>query len=80
MRMRDIQMYLSKFTNGNKGTAISDCEVYLEMENGKLAEISNIELQESRLIGKVNSSSAWRVVIKAERNGLILLQSTTYKK
>ena len=80
MRMRDIQMYLSKFTNGNKGTAISDCEVFLEMENGKLAKISNIELQESRLIGKMNSSSAWRVVIKAERNGLILLQSTTYKK
>jgi hypothetical protein len=80
MRMRDIQMYLSKFTNGNKGTAISDCEVFLEMENGKLAKISNIELQESRLIGKINSSSAWRVVIKAERNGLILLQSTTYKK
>jgi len=80
MRMRDIQMYLNKFTNGNKGTAISDCEVFLEMENGKLAKISNIELQESRLIGKINSSSAWRVVIKAERNGLILLQSTTYKK
>ncbi len=80
MRMRDIQMYLSKFTNGNKGTAISDCEVFLEMENGKLAKISNIELQESRLIGKINSSSAWRVVIKAERKGLILLQSTTYKK
>ena len=80
MRMRDIQMYLSKFTNGNKGTAISDCEVFLEMENGKLAKISNIELQESRLIGKINSSAAWRVVIKAERNGLILLQSTTYKK
>ena len=80
MRMRDIQLYLSKFTNGNKGTAISDCEVFLEMENGKLAKISNIELQESRLIGKINSSSAWRVVIKAERNGLILLQSTTYKK
>ena len=80
MRMRDIQMYLSKFTNGNKGTAISDCEVFLKMENGKLAKISNIELQESRLIGKINSSSAWRVVIKAERNGLILLQSTTYKK
>ena len=80
MRMRDIQMYLSKFTNGNKGTAISDCEVYLEMEDGRLAQIANIELQESRLIGKINNSSAWRVVIKAERNGLILLQSTTYKK
>jgi hypothetical protein len=80
MRMRDIQLYLSKFTNGHKGTAISDCEVYLEMEDGKLAQISNIELQESRLIGKINSSAAWRVVFKAERKGLILLQSTTYKK
>ena len=59
MRMRDIQMYLSKFTNGNKGTAISDCEVFLEMEDGRLAQISNIELQESRMIGKINSSAAW---------------------
>ena len=29
---------------------------------------------------EANSSAAWRVVFKAERKGLILLQSTTYKK
>ena len=78
MRMRDIQLYLSKFTNGNKGTAISDCEVYLEMEDGKLAQISNIELQESRMIGKINSSAAWRVVMKGEPRSQ-LNQSLTFK-
>ena len=79
LRVRDLQLILSKFTDGQKGT-ISDCEVFLEMEDGRLAQISNIELQESRMIGKINSSAAWRVVFKAERKGLILLQSTTYKK
>ena len=80
MRVRDLQQYLGKFTENEKGTAISDCEVFIEMEDGRLAQISNIELQESRMIGKINSSAAWRVVFKAERKGLILLQSTTYKK
>ena len=80
MRMRDIQMYLDKFTDGNKGTAISDCQVYIEMQDGSLQEIKKMELQESRMIGKINSSAAWRVVLKAERKGLILMQSTTYKK
>ncbi len=78
MRMRDIQLYLSKFTNGHKGTAISDCEVYLEMEDGRLAQISNIELQESRLIGKINSSAAWRVVMKGEPRSQVN-QSLTFK-
>ena len=75
MRMRDIQMYLSKFTNGNKGTAISDCEVFLEMEDGRLAQISNIELQESRLI---NSPEPARIVLKAE--ALKRFMSPTYKQ
>ena len=50
MRLRDIQQVLGKFTDGQKGTAISDCEVFVEMQDGRLAEISNIELQQSRLI------------------------------
>ena len=66
MRMRDIQMYLEKFTNGNKGTAISDCDVYIEMKDGTLEKISKMELQESRMLGKINSSAAWRVVLKGE--------------
>ena len=79
LRLRDLQQVLSKFSDGNKGTAISDCFIYMETDNGQLAEVGRIELQESRLIGKVNSSAAWRVVLKQDKK-LISLQSTTYKK
>ncbi len=79
LRLRDLQQILDKFTNGNKGTAISDCFIYMETDNGKLAEVGRIELQESRLIGKINSSAAWRVVLKQDKK-FIHLQSTTYKQ
>ena len=78
MRMRDIQMYLDKFTDGNKGTAISDCDVYIEMKDGTLEKISKMELQESRMLGKINSSAAWRVVLKGEARTNIQ-QSLTFK-
>ena len=78
MRLRDIQMYLDKFTDGNKGTAISDCQVYIEMQDGSLQEIKKMELQESRLVGKINSSLAWRVVMKGEKR-TTAPQSLTYK-
>ena len=79
LRLRDIQQILYKFSNGNKGTAISDCFIYMETDNGQLAEVGKIELQESRLIGKINSSAAWRVVLKQDKK-FISLQSTTYKQ
>ena len=79
LRLRDLQQILDKFTNGNKGTAISDCFIYMETDNGQLAEVGKIELQESRLIGKANSSAAWRVVLKQDKK-FISLQSTTYKQ
>ena len=79
LRLRDLQQILDKFSNGNKGTAISDCFIYMETDNGELAEVGKIELQESRLIGKINSSAAWRVVLKQDKK-FISLQSTTYKK
>ena len=78
MRLRDIQMYLDKFTDGNKGTAISDCQVFIEMQDGSLQEIKKMELQESRLVGKINSSSAWRVVMKGEPRSQTP-QSLTFK-
>ena len=78
LRLRDLQQILDKFSNGNKGTAISDCFIYMETDNGQLAEVGKIELQESRLIGKINSSAAWRVVLKKDRK-TTQLQSTTYK-
>ena len=77
--MRDLQQILDKFTNGEKGTAISDCFIYMENDQGGLNEIGKIELQESRLIGKINSSAAWRVVLKKDRK-YTYLQSTTYKQ
>ena len=79
LRLRDLQQILDKFSNGNKGTAISDCFIYMETDNGQLAEVGKIELQESRLIGKINSSAAWRIVLKQDKK-FISLQSTTYKK
>ena len=79
LRLRDLQQILDKFSNGNKGTAISDCFIYMETDNGQLAEVGKIELQESRLIGKINSSAAWRVVLKEDKK-FISLQSTTYKQ
>ena len=79
LRMRDLQQILEKFTNGNKGTAISDCFIYMENDQGGLNEIGKIELQESKLIGKANSSAAWRVVLKKDAK-FLHLQSTTYKQ
>ena len=79
LRFRDLQQILGKFTDGNKGTAISDCFIYMENDQGGLSEIGKIELQESRLIGKVNSSAAWRVVLKKDQK-YTYLQSTTYKQ
>tara|TARA_R100000700_G_C3056351_1_gene73224 strand:- start:148 stop:396 length:249 start_codon:yes stop_codon:yes gene_type:complete len=79
LRLRDLQQILGKFTDGNKGTAISDCFIYMENDQGGLNEIGKIELQESRMIGKANSSAAWRVVLKKDVK-YTYLQSTTYKR
>ncbi len=79
LRMRDLQQILDKFTNGNKGTAISDCFIYMENDRGGLNEIGKIELQQSKLIGKQNSSAAWRVVLKKDQRQTFN-QSTTYRQ
>ena len=79
LRLRDLQQILDKFTNGNKGTSISDCFIYMENDQGGLNEIGKIELQESKLISKANSSAAWRVVLKKDAK-FLHLESTTYKQ
>ena len=79
LRLRDLQQILSKFTDGNKGTAISDCFIYMENDRGGLNEIGKIELQESTIIGKINSAAAWRVVLKKDVK-TSLIQSTSYRK
>ena len=39
LRLRDLQQILGKFTNGNKGTAISDCFIYMENDQGVLMRL-----------------------------------------
>ncbi len=42
MRVRELQQYLGKFTDAQKGTAISDCPIYIETQDGHLEEIRSI--------------------------------------
>ena len=75
MRLRDLQEILEKFTNGQKGTMISDCPVYIETMTGHLEDVRRIEIQESNIIGDANPA---RLVIKADKNELF--KSRTFKQ
>ena len=75
MRLRYLQQVLSKFTDGQKGTIISDCPIYIETKDGYLEEVRIIELQQNRLI---NSPEPARVVLKAE--SMMRFRSITYKQ
>jgi len=75
MRLRDLQQIIEQFSNGQKGTMISDCPVYIESLSGHLEDVRRIELQESNIIGDYNPA---RLVIKADRNELF--RSRTYKQ
>ena len=63
MRLRHLQAYLDKFTEGQKGTMISDCPVYIETLDGHLEEIKKIEVQENKIIGAAEPA---RLVFKTE--------------
>ena len=58
MFVKHLQEYLDQFTDGKKGTAISNARIYIDV-NGHLEEIKRIEVQESNIIGQ----SAVRVVL-----------------
>ena len=75
MRLRDLQSVLDKFTDGQKGTVISDCPIYIETKDGYLEEVKNIELQQNRLI---NSPEPARIVLKAE--SMMRFKSISYKQ
>lgn len=75
MRLRDLQQILEKFTNGQKGTMISDCPVYIETMSGHFEDIRRIEIQESTIIGDSNPA---RLVIKADKDELF--RSLTFKQ
>ena len=75
MRLRDLQQILEKFTDGQKGTMISDCPVYIEPQSGHLADVRRFEVQESAIIGDPNPA---RLVLKADSDNRI--RSITYKQ
>ena len=75
MRLRDLQEILDRFTNGQKGTIISDCPVYVETQNGHLEDIRRIEVQESVIIGDPNPA---RLVLKTDSDQRI--RSITFKQ
>jgi len=75
MRLRDFQNILDKFTDGQKGTIISDCPIYIETMDGHLEEVRKIELQQNQLI---NSPEPARVVLKAE--SIKRFRSPTFKQ
>ena len=75
MRVRDLQQYLGKFTEDQKGTAISNCHLYIETASGHLEEIRKIEIQENNIIGHPEPT---RMVLKSEN--INRFKSLTFKQ
>ena len=73
MFVKHLQEYLDQFTDGKKGTAVSNAKAYMEMEVGTLAEIRRMEVLESTIIG----DSSVMVVLKADRLSLIHISEPT---
>ena len=71
MFVKHLQEYLAQFTDGKKGTAISNARIYIEV-NGHLEEIKRIEVQESNIIGQ----SMIRVVLKHTKQKIIIAPKT----
>ena len=75
MRVRDLQQYLGKFTEDQKGTAISNCHIYIETASGHLEEIRKIEIQQNNSIGHDEPT---RMVLKTE--SIERFRSLTFKQ
>ena len=71
MFIKHLQEYLDQFTDGRKGTAISNARIYMQV-GGHLEEIKRIEVQESNIIGQ----NSIRVVLKPESQKIIIAPKT----
>ena len=49
MFIKHLQEYLDQFTDGRRGTAISNARIYMQV-GGHLEEVKRIEVQESNII------------------------------
>ena len=71
MFVKHLQEYLDQFTDGRKGTAISNARIYMQV-GGHLEEVKRIEVQESNIIGQ----NSIRVVLKPESQKIIIAPKT----
>jgi len=78
MRVKDLQEFLSKFTEANatgtrQGNAISNAIIFVEV-NGELREIRRMEVHEhtAPIIGHVGHT-AHRLVLKTQKASKLLL-------
>ena len=78
MRVKDLQEFLSKFTEANatgtrQGNAISNAIIFVEV-NGQLREIRRMEVHEhtAPIIGHVGHT-AHRLVLKTQKASKLLL-------
>ena len=71
MFVKHLQEYLDQFTNGKRGNAISNAEIYMDVNN-HLEKIARIEVQESNIIGQPSI----RVVFKPTKEKIIIAPNT----
>ena len=71
MFVKHLQEYLDQFTDGRRGTAISNARIYMQV-GGHLEEVKRIEVQESNIIGQ----NSIRVVFKPTKEKLIIAPNT----
>jgi regulator of sirC expression with transglutaminase-like and TPR domain len=71
MFIKHLQEYLDQFTDGRRGTAISNARIYMQVA-GHLEEVKRIEVQESNIIGQ----NSIRVVLKPESQKIIIAPNT----
>ena len=74
MLVKDLQQFLSSFTDKLKGNAISHAKIYIE-KNGYLEEIKWMEVQEHTIIGQ----PGLRLVLKTHKEEKLKLEDKLIK-
>jgi|TARA_R100000234_G_C4894124_1_gene132782 hypothetical protein len=74
MLVKDMQQFLSSFTDKLKGNAISHAKIYIE-KDGYLEEIRRMEVQEHTLIGQ----PGMRLVLKTHSDKKLVLNDKLMK-
>ena len=78
MRVKDLQLFLSKFTEsdagGRQGNALSNAVIFVEL-NGHLHEIRRMEVHEHAvpIIGHNRQHSAHRLVMKTVKESPLII-------